>query len=182
MLESCWSSSMPHCFCVCSGNGSSPTATTHSSHGSVHQLQSRESEDVSSWGLSPQEGWHQEHTAGEETVIEAKTNRSSLSWIPTKQCLQWTQTLNKHSRKQILSFLWAHLIIHRLRLQGSQKDLFSFSNSPLLCPFASLSAALTYLAQSNCFPLALLQEQGWCQCSWLDPSGGNKPFPTAAVG
>lgn len=64
----------------------------HSSHESVNQLQYRELEDVSSRGLSPLEGWSQEHTTNEETVIEAKTDTCSSSWTPIIQMVPAVDT------------------------------------------------------------------------------------------
>lgn len=114
--------------------------------------------------------------------IEASANMHSVNGMQSlKTCLQWTHLFDKHSIEQIISFLWVDLFIHKLRLQESQKDCCIPSQRSSVSPsFALFPAALAHRAQS--FPLAVLQEQSWCQCSWLDPVGGNQPFPTTGVG
>lgn len=93
---------------VCAQNRAlPPLPPPHGSRGSVHQLQYRELEVVSSRRLSPQEVGNQAHTTNEETVIEAQTNTHSLSWMPITQMVPAvnTHTLSKHSIEQNFSFL-----------------------------------------------------------------------------
>lgn len=148
---------------MCSGKGHSfPTAITHNAHGPVHQLQYRELEKVFSGDINPQEGQSQEYNNNEK--IEASTNRHSVSRMPVTQIRPAVNTPLQQAQHRVNHHL--SLGLSPYPLQEGQKDChIPFRIVSVSCSFASFPAALAHRAQSKCFPLAVLQEQSWCQCS-----------------